>query len=246
MTNSFTTVGITGAGGNIGKTLQTGLSELYQLKLYDLGPIEPVKTGQTIQVDFAEQEQVRNIFQGVDALIHLAGDPRPNAPKESTYRNNFVATSYVFEEAKKAGVKKVIFASSNFYHEGAIRDFLQGKRQKPILLSDNPTALSLYGQSKVFGENIGRHLSHFGIQFVGLRIGWTVPEDDPSLYAGAYMSAMFCSHRDLINCFKQSLLIEEPFLVAYAVSNNSRGIFDLNQTREKLHFNPQDNAENYL
>ena len=31
-----------------------------------------------------------------------------------------------------------------------------------------------YTGSKVFGENLGRYLSHLGIKFAALRIGWTV------------------------------------------------------------------------
>ena len=66
-------------------------------------------------------------FGGLDAIIHLAGNPRPDAPRESTIRNNFIATNFVFEEAKNAKAEKIVFASSNFYHQGAIMDILRGK-----------------------------------------------------------------------------------------------------------------------
>lgn len=246
MANSFASVGITGAGGNIGQTLQRALADSYSLKLFDRQSLTPVKSGEAVKVDFAERSEVNGIFEGLEAIIHLAGDPSPGDPAQSTHRNNFAATSYVFEEAKRAGVKKVIFASSNFYHEAAIGEYLQQKSKRLILLDDNPTPISLYGQSKVFGENLGRHLSHFGIQFVGLRIGWTVPEDNPALYRGAYMRAVFCSQRDLIQAFSKSLTIEKDFLVAFAVSDNSQAVFDLNQTKKELDFHPQDDAESYF
>ena len=109
-----------------------------------------------------------------------------------------------------------------------------------------PTPLCLYGESKVFGESIGRHLSYLGMQFVALRIGWTVPEDNPAYYESDYMRAVFCSKRDLVQAFKKALEIETDFLPAFAVSNNTHGVFDLKETKEKLGFDPQDNYENYF
>lgn len=238
-------VGITGAAGNIGSTLKQGLEEKYKLTLYDIRDIRSAKA-KCVKVDFAERKELEGIFDGLDALIHLAGDPRPNAPARLTLRNNFLATSFVFEEAKRAGVRKVVYASSNFYHEGSIGEALEGRLGHLITLDMAPTPLSLYGESKVFGENVGRHLSHFGIQFVALRIGWSVPGDNPAFYAGAYMRAVFCSHRDLIQAFTRALEVDTDYLVAFAVSNNTRGVFDLSETRKKLGFHPQDNAENYF
>ena len=239
-------IGITGAAGNIGTTLQKGLSAEYDLVLYDLNDFRTPFGGKCIKVDFGERAQLQGVFDGLDALIHLAGDPRPNAPRQSTLRNNFVATSYVFEEAKQAGIAKVVFASSNFYHEGEIQEALQGRVGPKITLDSAPSPRTLYGESKVFAESVGRHLSHLGIQFVALRIGWTVPEDNPALYGGAYMRAVFCSQRDLIQAFGKALDIDTDFLAAFAVSNNSRGVFDLTETEKRLGYVPQDNAENYF
>jgi hypothetical protein len=60
------------------------------------------------------------------------------------------------------------------------------------------------------------------------------------------MRAVFCSHRDLIQAFTKAVQIDTDFLVAYAVSENSRGVFDLAVTKKKLGFYPQDNAEAYF
>jgi NAD+ dependent glucose-6-phosphate dehydrogenase len=244
--NAIHKIGITGAAGNIGKTLRKGLSSQFELTLYDLHDSNTVPGATSIKVDCGERRQLHGVFDGLDALIHLAGDPRPNAPRGVTLRNNFVATSYVFEEARLAGVKKIVFASSNFYHEGDIAAALRTVPKQLIPLDRNPTPHCLYGESKVFGENVGRHLSHFGVQFVALRIGWSVPEDNPARYDGAYMRAMFCSHRDLVQAFTRAVEIDTDFLTAFAVSNNSQGVFDLTETRQQLGFNPLDNAEQYF
>lgn len=239
-------VGITGASGNIGTTLQQGLREKYTLSLFDLRAGPAVNGAKVTKVDFAKKGDVEGLFTGLDAVIHLAGNPNPGAPREQTYRNNFLATSLVFEEARRAGVKKIVFASSNFYHEIAISDALQARSGDKITLDLPPSPMSLYGESKVFGESLGRHLSYLGLSFVALRIGWTVPQDTPAAYGGSYMRAVFCSKRDLIQAFDKALTVDTDFLAAFAVSNNSHGVFDLAETRKYLGFAPQDDAENYF
>jgi nucleoside-diphosphate-sugar epimerase len=240
------TIGITGAVGNVGTTLQKGLADRYALRLYDSKSGRTPSGRDIIRIDAGERSQLAGVFDGLDALIHLAGDPRPNAPRASTLRNNFVATSFVFEEARKAGVKKIIFASSNFYHERDIGKLLLAKEKARLITLDAPpTPQCLYGESKVFGESVGRHLSHLGVPFIALRIGWTVPEDNPALYGGAYMRAIFCSHRDLVQAFTRAIEIETDFMTAFAVSNNSNAVFDLKETQEKLGFYPQDDAESH-
>ena len=238
-------IGITGAAGNIGTTLKEGLCAEYALTLYDIRETGQPKNGKFVKVDCGDQKGLAGVFDGLDALIHLAGNPRPDALPSATLRNNFVATSYVFEEARKAGVKRIVFASSNFYHQGSIMEALEGKSRRLITLDTPPTPRCLYADSKVFAENVGRHLVHLGMQFVALRIGWTVPEDNPEPYAGDYMRAVFCSKRDLTEAFRRALEVKTDFMAAFAVSNNSRGVFDLGETKKKLGFVPQDNAENY-
>ncbi|MFH1339313.1 MAG: NAD(P)-dependent oxidoreductase [Candidatus Omnitrophota bacterium] len=239
-------VGITGAAGNIGRTLQKGLGEKYDLCLYDIKQTTPLCNAPFTKVDFAIKTELDGIFNGLDALIHLAGNPRPDAPRHLTFRNNFVATSFVFEEARRAGIKKIVYASSNFYHEAAISEVLQGSSHNLITLDMAPSPISLYGESKVFGENLGRHLSYLGMQFVALRIGWTVPEDNPAVYGGDYMRAVFCSKKDLVQAFDKALEVNTEFLAAFVTSNNIHNVFDLSETRKKLGFQPQDNAENYF
>ncbi len=239
-------IGITGASGNIGSTLQNGLKEDYKLSLFDLvqSRIPAPHTGK--KIDCADRESVSGAFAGLDAVIHLAGNPHPNAPENLTMRNNFLGTSLCFAEAARAGVKKIVFASSNFYHEGDIAAFLNGEGNRRITLDRHPSPLSLYGQSKVYGECLGRHLSYFGLKFIALRIGWTVPQDSPVPYDGSYMRAVFCSKRDLVAAFRAALEVETQFLTAFAVSDNTNGVFDLTETKKKLGFLPQDNAEDYF
>jgi len=238
-------LGITGAGGNLGTTLVSGLRDKYDLKLFDLRAPANSQQFEFTQVDFAEPDQVQGVFAGLDALIHLAGNPSPSARRTDTQRNNFVATSFVFEEARAAGVKKIVFASSNFYHQKDIVGALRSAGNTLIPLEAYATPDCPYAESKVYGENLGFHYANLGIPFVALRIGWSVPEDTPVPYDGAYMRAMFCSKRDLLQAFDKALESEEEFMAAFAISDNSGKVFDLTETKRKLGFYPQDNSANY-
>lgn len=236
-------VGITGAGGNIGRTLVNGLRDKFDLTLFDLSALG--NSNLSVQLDLAEPGQLAGRFAGLDAIIHLAGNPSPAARRSDTLRNNFVATSFVFEEARLAGVKKIVFASSNFYHQKDIAAALRGGGSKLITLDACATPDCPYAESKVYGENLGFHFSNLGISFAALRIGWSVPEDTPAPYDSAYMRAMFCSKRDLVQAFDKALESEEKFMAAFAISDNSGKVFDLAETKRKLGFQPQDNSANY-
>lgn len=238
-------VGITGARGNLGSFLVNGLQGMHDLKLFDRYLPAGAIRNDFARLDLADASQLSGAFAGLDVLLHLAGNPSPSAPRADTLRNNFVATSFVFEEARKAGVRKIIFASSNFYHQKDLANALRGGGKALIPLEAYATPDCPYAESKVYGENLGFHYANLGMSFVALRIGWCVPEDTPVPYDSAYMRAMFCSRRDLLQAFEKALETEEKFMAAFVVSDNADKVFDLNETRQKLGFCPQDNAANY-
>jgi NAD+ dependent glucose-6-phosphate dehydrogenase len=239
-------IGITGAGGNVGTTLTKGLAPSYDLVLFDSKPLPADSPGTHVRIDCAEDDLLEHL-RGLDAVVHLAGNPYPDAPRSATWKNNFVAFSRVADAAQRAGVPRIVFASSNFYHEGMIGELLRRRSREKITLDMPPTPVSYYGESKVYAESVGRHLAIFGMCFVALRIGWTVPGNNPSLYAGDYMRAVFCSHADLVQAFTRALETDRKgFTAGYAVSANTNGIFDLAETARVLEFTPRDNVEDLL
>ena len=105
--------------------------------------------------------------------------------------------------------------------------------------------------SKLFGEHMGKLYSQrYGLEFVGLRIGWITVEDDPTTMRGTpaedYMRAMFLSHRDCLQAHRRALEVDARYLLAYAVSGNGRRVFDLEATSRDLGYVPKDDAENYF
>ena len=254
-------VGITGAAGVIGKAITEGLAETYDLTLfYHRTEIKNQKL-KRIKVDLFRAEEVEGAFEGLDAIIHLAAASNPKCLWESILNKNIIATYNVFEEAKRAGVARVVFASTNHVQHGQsmlgppsslylFSPFYESHKGY-MRISDPPAPDSYYAVSKLFGENLGWYYSKmYNIQCVALRIGDINEKDDWSSEKGTeretYVRAMFLSKRDCIEAFRRALQVDTDYLVAYAISNNDRRVFDMKETMEKLGTNPQDNSEDYF
>lgn len=248
---TFKNIGITGAEGHIGTVLRKGLLDIYPIHSFTLHPA----TFPSTAIDLSDLEKIKGMFQGLSAIIHLAADPSPAAPWKSVRKNNMEATYNVFKECVRSGVKRLIFASSNHVQHGntmlTTPETLDPAKKIQMKLTDQPNPDSLYAVSKLFGESLGKLYSEqHGLEFVALRIGWTIAEDDPTVKIGTtgedYIRAMFLSQRDCIQAFQRALEVDTNFMIAYAVSNNERRVFDLTETEKMLGFHPQDNAEDYF
>ena len=243
-------IGITGSDGRIGSILSKAFAAQYDLRRFTLNPVDYEST----VADLSDPDQVGGVFDDLECVIHLAAQVSARTPWEEILPNNIIATKNVLAEAVRAGVEKVVFASTNHAQHGYFMKDLKthltdrgNKRQFKV--SDEPYPDSIYGVSKLFGENLGRYYSTVsGIQFIALRIGWTTVEDDPGFLDGTeqeeHLRALYLSHRDCIHAFERAIEIDTPFLVAYATSDNRQyGLFDLTESKEKLGFHPQDSSD---
>lgn len=244
-------IGITGSDGNLGSALRAALPDRYDLRLFTLNTVDYDST----IADLSQANQLQGIFDGLDCIVHLAADISVRSSWESILPNNIVATQNVFTEAIRAGVKKIVFASSNHVQHGYYMKDGKAHVTDPSIarkhaIDDPPFPDSIYGVSKLFGENLGRYYSKTaGIQFVALRIGWTPPtSDDPAFKDGTeqedHLRALYLSKRDCIHAFERAIEIDTDYLVAYATSDNRQyGIFDLTETKKKLGYHPQDSSD---
>ena len=62
--------------------------------------------------DMADLDAVTRAFTGMDVVVHLAADPRPDATWEHLLESNIIGARNAFEAAVRTGVKRVIYASS--------------------------------------------------------------------------------------------------------------------------------------
>src|SRR6185312_7745590 len=137
---------ITGAAGRIGKAVRYGLRAYdFQLTSCDIIPLQDAQANERLlSFDIQDLEQVKKAMQGIDCVIHLAAIPTEDS-WEHILPANIVGTYNIFEAARQAKVKRVIFASTNrvisFY------------RKEKIIGTEVPLRPDgLYGVSKIFGE----------------------------------------------------------------------------------------------
>jgi uronate dehydrogenase len=226
---------ITGAAGNIGRTLREGLRGHYPvLRLSDIAPMAPAGAGEELApADLTDVAAVEKAMQGVDCVVHLGAIGVEDA-WEKILPNNIVGTWNVFEAARRAGVRRVVYASSHhavgFYRRARFIDATVLPRP------DGP-----YGVAKVFGEGVGRlYADKHGIAVACLRIGAFLERPADRRHMRVWLSRRDAVH--LVSC-----CIDAPdyhFIVVYGVSNNTRNRYR-NLGVDFLGYRPQDNSEDY-
>lgn len=165
---------------------------------------------------------VLKAMQGVDAVIHLAANRDYN----------------LFEAARQAGVKQIIYASSVHVSGRQETNGRQITPEQPV----HPD--SLYAVGKAFGEALGQfYVDQYGISIVCLRIGGF--KANPSLHGpNDIMRKNWCSPRDLAQLVQRSLEQKDlGFQIFYAVSDNTCRCYDISNAEILLGYDPQDNAE---
>src|SRR5579863_2689261 len=226
---------ITGAGGGIGRSLRETLRGVYpSLRLSDRVPLAPARDGEELdRTDIADMAAVERMVAGVDGIVHLGGISGENS-WEKILEGNIVGLYNVFEAARRAGVKRIVMATSNhavgFY-----------PRARTIDHRVTPRPDSRYGVSKAFSEALASlYADKHGIGFLCTRIGnfGERPIDSRRL-------SIWVSPRDYTQLVRIGL--ERPnihFEIVYGVSNNKRSWYD-NSNALRLGYRPQDDSEPY-
>ena len=225
------TILMTGAGGGVGAHLRRELAGRYQLRLSDYGKLKPGKGETFVQGDIGKMSDMLRATKTVDAIVHLGGYSVEGA-WEDIHSANIIGCYNVFEAARRNGVKRILFASSNhavgFYRRDQVID------HRVYIKPDGR-----YGVSKVFGEAMGSlYADKYGLEVFCMRIGnvHPVPIDKRRL-------SIWISPRDLAQLV--AIGIEHPdirFEIVYGVSRNRRSWYD-NSNATRLGYKPQDDSE---
>jgi uronate dehydrogenase len=228
------TILITGAAGDVGTHLRRELAAKYQIRASDLRNLrEKFKDQQFVRADISKMADALRITRGVDAIVHLGGYS-VEGPWEGILNANIIGCYNVFEAARRNGVKRILFPTSN-HATGFYR------RDQTIDHRVYPKPDSRYGVSKVFGEALASlYADKYGMQMFCMRIGNVnaVPIDKRRL------SILF-TPRDLAQLV--TIGIEHPgirFEIVYGVSKNKRSWYD-NSNAYRLGYKPQDDAETF-
>ncbi|MBA2278071.1 MAG: NAD(P)-dependent oxidoreductase [Chloroflexia bacterium] len=250
---------VTGADGLIGRLVMEALDDEYEL----IGLARNLSGYATVIADISDLAALLPVMEGVDAVVHLAATSAVESPWARVLPDNLIGTYNVFEAARRAGVERVIFASSNhaigtYETENAPALYELGDGRAWDHHADiRPD--SLYGVSKVFGEALGRfYADHHGLRVFCLRIGGVRDPEDPShpnqLWADMgdtspetvakrkRMRAVWLSERDCVQLITRCLESDERWALVYGISDNPRQFWDLGHARGILEYAPRDGA----
>ena len=127
--------------------------------------------------DVRDLEAVERVMEGVNVVFHQAAMrsvPRSVADPLGANASNVTGTLHVFEAARRAGVRRVVYASSSSVYGS--RPDLPKREDQP------PAPMSPYAVSKAAGEQYGQVWHRlYGVETVGLRyFNVFGPRQDPA------------------------------------------------------------------
>ena len=243
---------VTGSSGLIGRALCTELEGDYAVTRIDRRKMrgESVR-GKNLVHPLAARRAVR----GSDTVIDLAAGLRDRW--RPVRRNNIPVTWNTLDAARRLGVRRVIYFSSNhvtgmYERDRPFCDIITGRygslapdRILRLNSSTPPRPDGPYGVGKAFGEAAGRYFSdRFGISVICLRIGTVNLEDRPTDARGF---STLLTKRDL--CHLVRCCIEAPpeirFAVFYGVSANTWRFWDIDEAEAAIGYRPEDDAEQW-
>lgn len=228
------TILVTGAAGGVARQIRPLLREHYRLRLSDRMPLPDATPDEAVATaDLGDIDALRAAVRGVDGILHLGGYS-VEADWEVILDANIIGARNLFEAARREGIRRIVFASSNhavgFY-----------RRDETIGIDAPVRPDSRYGLSKAFGEALGAlYAFKYGAEVMSIRIGNITPRPQDRRRL-----AIWQSPRDFVQLVRIGL--EHPAIrheIVYGASDNARAWWD-NSNATRLGYKPQDRSEDY-
>lgn len=151
-----------GADGQLGRELANGLGSLYDLRCFRRANVD-------IRDDVSTRQAIRHVAPDIiiNAAAYTAVD-RAESDAEAAYAVNAVAPAVMAEEANRTGAMIVHYSTDYVFSgtkDGAYRE------------DDAPAPLSVYGRSKLAGEEAVRQI---GGRSVIVRTTWVYGREGPN------------------------------------------------------------------
>lgn len=224
---------LTGAAGGLGKALRERLAaNCHVLRLSDRVAFGPAGQAEEIMLaDLADAAAVDRMVEGVNAIVHLGG-VSVEGPFLPIMQANILGVFNLYEAARKHGVKRVVFASSNhvtgYYRQG-----------ETITASHPPRPDGYYGVSKAFGEDLSRfYFDRYGIETACVRIGSSFPEPRDRRMLATWLSYDDL-HRLITACLTTPVLSHS---IIFGMSDNAVTWWDNSEARH-IGYRPQDSSD---
>ncbi len=224
---------LTGAAGGLGQALRERLkANCDVLRLSDVKAFGDAVPGEEVVLaDLADAAAVDAMVQGVNAIVHMGG-VSVEGPFHPIMQANILGVYNLYEAARKHGVKRVVFASSNH-----VTGFY---RQSETINASHPARPDgFYGVSKAFGEDMSRfYFDRFGIETACIRIGSSFPEPRDRRMLATWLSYDDL-HRLITACLTTPVLGHS---IIFGMSNNAVTWWDNSQARH-VGFVAQDSSD---
>jgi len=242
---------VTGAAGSIGRAVCVGLAaQRHRVRGLDLVDAPPEAAGQVAgwhTGDCLDPAVVDPAVAGVDAVVHLAGNPS-EADLASSLVSHVHTTGRLLEAMLAHDVTRIVYASSN-HAVGMTRRGELADGGRPGLLGDDvpPRPDTFYGVAKVAAEALlQRYADRHGFATYALRIGSFTDRPRSRRQLATWLSA-----GDVVRMVTACLTAPvEPSRatgthhVLYGISHNDRAWWHLAPGRA-VGYAPVDDAEDH-
>lgn len=227
---------LTGGSGKVASILRPRMAKTGRIvRLLDLRPpAAPADTEEVVIGSVTDPGVLARAMEGVDAIVHLGGQSRESDLRD-VIESNVYGTHLVFENARHAGINRVVLASSNH----AAGFCTRGDVPLPADVPGRPD--TAYGWSKVAAEACGQlYADRFGMDVICLRIGLWFPAPP-----GLRGLAMWLSPDDGGRLVEACLTAPSPgFRIVWGISRNTRRWWSLAEG-EAIGYFPEDDAEDF-
>lgn len=238
---------VTGMSGLIGGIVGRSLAKRYEV--YALNR-RNVMGFPCFEADLQDFEALCSAVKGMHTVVHMAACVEENEVRD-LLGANVVGTYNLFEASNRAGVKRIVFGSSGatvmgYETEEPYAAMVEARYSDvPTVRSEithlsTPYPTTVYGCTKLWGENLGRYYAKVhGMSVLCIRLGRVVAEDRPR---DARHAAVYLSHRDATQIVEKCVDAPEDlqFDIFYAVSNNRMRFRDLEHSRKQIGYLPED------
>ena len=227
---------ITGAAGRVASILRQHWGDRYRLRLADVRPVEDLDLHEEyVELDITDLEAFTAACEGIDTVLHLAADPSPQADfYQSLLSLNIIGGYNGFEAARRAGCRRLVFASSINAVLGYGQDRQPASWEVPIY------PRNVYGATKCWGEALARVYGHeHALSCICVRLH--SPTFDQSNFAEDATDGGI-SPRDAANLFAACIDADEEvgFAMIHGASYHKDNWFLVSSSDPRVAYEPQD------
>lgn len=244
-------VAVTGSSGIIGSRLAHDLERDCDVVRVDRS-----------RADVLDADALEGAFAGCAAIVHLGGGVLRDGSWNEVWDVNLLGVRNVFEAALRAGVSRVIYASSlhviGMYEEENRPAIYAPANERIFGIDAAVRPANPYAVTKACAEIIARYYSDVhGLRVACVRIGAMNTADSPIASdpasdlrlhelplaeRRARLAAKWFSHADFARLVRAILASDVRFGIVYGVGDNPGRFVDLEPGRELYGFWPQDGS----